>query len=96
MINVKGFDGEPTELSRDMLPIKGYQIYNCNDYRLGMHACIHIVKYSLIKQSHHCICFQVGYCIYVFLIESEAGECTYYIVAPMAIIEAKVNTYALS
>lgn len=29
---------------------------------------------------------------YLFIItESEAGECTYYIVAPMDIIEAKVN-----
>ena len=40
MINANGFDGEPTELSRDMLPIKGYQIYNCNDYRLGAYVPI--------------------------------------------------------
>ena len=56
MINANGFDGEPTELSRDMLPMKGYQIYNCNDYKLGKHDFDYRVclKYSLIKQLPSC------------------------------------------
>ena len=37
VISAKGFNEEPTEMSRDMLPMKGYQIYNCNDYHLGVY-----------------------------------------------------------
>ena len=38
VLRPKGYSDSPEEVCRDQLPVRGFNIYNCNDYMLGERA----------------------------------------------------------